>query len=425
MSRSRLFLITVLAALVPCTVGAAAASAAPQFGIAVVRPGNDFAVDFHLDRAKELGATLVRTEIVWSSLEPSGKGVLDQDYLARVDHTVNGAKARGMKVVMVLNGSPCWASSAPDQVKNGCPAGGDAGTFGPWAPKDPADLGRIAGLLAERYKSGGLAAIEVWNEPDHVNQAYLKNDDKVGRYASMLKATYGPVKKANPAVTVLAGAIVGADGKFLEGLYKAGIKGNYDALSVHYYDLVLASLRSIRQVQRKHGDKKPLWLGEFGWTSCASKQKTQGGHACVSAGKQGVNTVDVLRALRNISYVKATLLYAMQDTPQYDFGVIDVASKPKPIFTMIASQIRTPKKPRKVTLKLRRKGGQVRATGTGPAGDAFEMDVFKGGRLRFRQTFRLDRNGAFSLKVPRQLGSRGLRVRVYQYWLGGGTVKKI
>ena len=36
---------------------------------------------------------------------------------------------------------------------------------------------------------------------------------------------------------VLAGSFVGGNGKWLQALYAAGIKGHYDALSVHFYDL--------------------------------------------------------------------------------------------------------------------------------------------------------------------------------------------
>jgi hypothetical protein len=47
-----------------------------------------------------------------------------------------------------------------------------------------------------------------------------------------------------------------------------------------------------------------------------------------------------------------------------------------------------------------------------------ELEAFRGGRLRFRALFTLDRFDRYSLKLPRVLGTRGLRVRVYQYWAG-------
>ena len=67
---------------------------------------------------------------------------------------------------------------------------------------------------------------------------------------------------------MVAGSLVGSNGAFLRALYAAGIKGYYDGLSVHYYHLTLASLRSIHEVQVANGDTKPLWLDEFGWSSC-------------------------------------------------------------------------------------------------------------------------------------------------------------
>ena len=67
---------------------------------------------------------------------------------------------------------------------------------------------------------------------------------------------------------MLAGSLVGSNGLFLRALYAAGIKGYYDGLSVHFYNLTLASLRAIHEMQLANGDSKPLWLDEFGWSSC-------------------------------------------------------------------------------------------------------------------------------------------------------------
>ncbi len=74
----------------------------------------------------------------------------------------------------------------------------------------------------------------------------------------MLRAAYPAIKQANPNVPVLAGSLVGSNGVFLRALYAAGIKGYYDGLAVHFYNLTLGSLRAIHEVQLANGDTKPL-----------------------------------------------------------------------------------------------------------------------------------------------------------------------
>jgi hypothetical protein len=272
--------------------------------------------------------------------------------------------------------------------------------------------------VAGRYQAG-LEAFEVWNEPDQANQQYFAGPDKPQRYAAILRAAYPALKAAAPKVPVLAGAIVGYNGAFLKALYAAGIKGFYDGLSVHYYDLVLSDLRNIRQVQRANGDSKPLWLAEFGWSSCAPA-KFQAGQVCVSRKVEGQNLVDMVRALRTTTYVKEMYVYSMVDTPQYSLGLVGLNGKPKPAFTALQAQL-APKhatKPRATRLSLVHTRTQVVAKGSGPAGDVYVLSVYRGATLRFKAILRLNDNNQFTFKLPAVLGIHGLRATFYQQWQG-------
>jgi hypothetical protein len=73
-----------------------------------------------------------------------------------------------------------------------------------------------------------------------------------------------------------------------------------------------------------------------------------------------------------------------------------------------------------VTLQVRRSRGRVIAAGSAPVGDFMQLEAFKGKVLRYRVLFTLDRFNRFSLRLPRVLGTHGLRVRVFQYWAGLG-----
>ncbi|MCW3069925.1 MAG: glycoside hydrolase family 5 protein, partial [Solirubrobacterales bacterium] len=216
--------------------------------------------------ARQLHAKIVRADVPWSALEPQAGGTIDPHALAYTDRLMTAAAAAGIRVVATVAGTPCWASSAPRALLAKCRPGQE-GTASSWPPRVPGDYAAIVAYLAKRY-AAQLAAIEVWNEPDQSNQAYFAGPHKAPLYAAMLRAAYPAIKQANPNVPVLAGSLVGSNGVFLKALYIAGIMGYYDGLSVHFYNLTLASLRAIHEVQVSFGDTKPLWLDEFGWSSC-------------------------------------------------------------------------------------------------------------------------------------------------------------
>ena len=46
------------------------------------------------------------------------------------------------------------------------------------------------------------------------------------------------------------------------------------------------------------------------------------------------------------------------------------------------------------------------------------LEAFQGTTLRYRALFTLDRFNRYTLKLPKVLGTHGLRVRVFQYWAG-------
>ncbi|PTL58483.1 cellulase family glycosylhydrolase [Paraconexibacter algicola] len=421
-SRPRSVLLGAAAALAGL-LAAPAAHAAPVTGVTIapIRAAeNRVEMVRDLDEARALGAKVVRTEIRWDLLEPT-QGTYDAAYLARLDDVFAAAKARGIRVLVTFLGSPCWTSTAP-QLTAGC--SGTVPQDAPFhPPSDPAAYGRAAAFLAQRF-TGTLGWIEIWNEPDHANQVYWGGADKARTYAGLLKASYPLIRAAAPDVKVLGGAIVGANGAFLKALYANGAKGSYDALSVHYYDLVLASIRAIRETQRAAGDRAPLFLGEFGWTSCRPKS-TEGGHACVTQGVQAANLRDTFRLLRSASYVQGALVYNLRDTAQYRFGLLSTTQKRKLAFAAARTAFGGGGTAARVTLRLRRSGGTVIASGSGPAGDALGLEVRQGGRLRYTATLRQARDRSYRVRLPRQLGTRGLQVRVRQFWSGSSATKRI
>jgi polysaccharide biosynthesis protein PslG len=320
-------------------------------------------------------------------------------------------------VIFTADDTPCWVSSAPAALLRTCsPAHASAANS--WPPTEPAAYAAYVGFLAQRYGTR-LQAIEIWNEPDHSNQQYFAGPDKPQRYAAILRAAYPAIKHANAGVSVLAGSLVGSNGVFLRSLYAAGIKGYYDGLAVHYYNLTLGSLRAIHQVQLTNHDSKPLWLDEFGWSSCYPQHKLQQEQACVTPQTQAANILNIVRSLARVPYIAANVVYDLQGSSTEDFGVLSPAGKPKPAFAALARAFANPlARPAAITLALHRKGNQIVASGSGPVGDYMELEASVGGHLRYRAVFVLDRFNRYSITLPRVLGTHGLRILVYQYWAG-------
>jgi hypothetical protein len=373
-------------------------------------------VDQEIAWARSVDARAVRVDIPWSMLEPT-QGQIEPRALAFTDHLVNQASAAGIKVMALAMWTPCWASSAPPSLLPTCRPG-HSNKAEAWPPSDPKTYGSFVAFLAARYGSK-LAAIEVWNEPDQANEDYFAGPNKAQRYAAVLRAAYPAIKHADPAMPVLGGSLVGSNGAFLRALYAAGIKGYYDGLSVHFYNLVLASLRNIHEVQLASGDTKPLWLNEFGWSSCWPRWRIQQEQGCVTRQAQAANLANAFRSLARTPWVAAEIVYELQGSPSEDFGVLTETGAHKPSFGALRSVFVSPLgKPSPVTVYLSRRGGRVVASGSGPVGDYMRLEAFSGRRAVYRALFTLDRFNRYSIALPKVLGARNLSVKVFQYWMG-------
>jgi hypothetical protein len=400
--------------------GARSAAVAPVGGVNV---GGLFdgaplaAADREIAAAHRLHAGVVRAGIPWSVLEPIGPGRISPQALAFTDRLVSDASAAGIRVIAIVDSTPCWATTAPASLLRGCVGARENGANA-WPPRDPSAYAAFAAYLAQRYGTQ-LAAIEIWNEPDQANQLYFAGPEKPQRYAAIVRAAYPAIKAANPLVPVIAGSLVGSNGAFLRALYAAGIKGYYDGLAVHFYNLVLASVRSIHEVQLANGDSKPLWLDEFGWSSCYPRHRIQEEQACVSTGVQASNVANVFRSLARTPYVAADVLYDLQNSGHEEFGVLTGSGAHKPAFTALSQALISPfSSASPVTLSLRRRGARVVASGSAPVGDYMELEGFLHGVLRYRALFTLDRFNRYAIALPAVLGTRGLHVRVFQFWAG-------
>jgi hypothetical protein len=421
--------LACLAALAAGLLTASGASAAtgPVFGVqgagvTGAEPAGSYARE--LDREVALGAKQVRVEVSWAALEPRAAGDRNPAVVASIDDFVAAAAKRGLKPIPFVDRTPCWASSAPDTVRKGC-SGRDANRFATWryAPSDPTTAAPVFKFLAERY-GDKLAAIQLWNEPDQSNQKYWNGPDKIGRYVTMAKASYAAVKEVAPQLPVLAGSFVGTDGRWLEAAYQAGLKGNYDGLAVQFYDLPLLGLKVTRAMQKKYGDTAPMWITEFGFTSCAGangKPVFLVDHPCVTRRVQAENLADLMAAIRRTSWVRSAILYSLTDESRaYQFGVFDRKGKRKPAYAPVRRGMHGggSRTLRKAKPRLRRSGNRMVLTGTAPGIDIYTLNVKVGGQLRYRANLRTTNGNRLAVKLPAQLGTRGLTATLRANWTG-------
>ena len=351
-----------------------------------------------LDISRDLGANVVRLDVGWSSLETAGKGRMSDGYVQRLDQFVNGADARGIKVIVTLWGTPCWASSAPEAIKQSCSGSWWDRGVTQYPPTDAGDYGDISRWVTARYGTK-LAALEVWNEPNLDDDRFWKSDDEAGDYVKLLRAAYPAAKAGNADVPVLGGSLAAADKPFLDRMYAAGAKGYYDGISIHPYNewrdpanmwqekwrkyTLVPGTQWIREGQLAAGDKTPIWITEFGWTTC------KGMNWCVSQKQQAAYTARSVRIIADrLPYVRAATVYDLRDEGNSktrmddNFGIVRHDYSPKPVYAALksawAGKYGKPKN--RVRLSVRRHRSSLLVRGRAKAGTVLYLRLVRCGR---------------------------------------------
>ncbi|MDX6660036.1 MAG: hypothetical protein QOJ55_858, partial [Solirubrobacteraceae bacterium] len=127
----------------------------------------------------------VRVDINWDQIQSGGPSSYNW---ASVDRVVQGATARGVKVLGTILYTPSWARPS-----------GTSGTYGP----DPAVYANFASIAVQHYAAMGVHTYEVWNEPN--TTAFWTSKPDPAAYTRLLKAAYPAIKGADSTATVLTG----------------------------------------------------------------------------------------------------------------------------------------------------------------------------------------------------------------------------
>ncbi|MEU0495643.1 cellulase family glycosylhydrolase [Mycobacterium sp. NPDC006124] len=262
-----------------------------------------------LDAVARTNATWFRVLVPWAQIEQS-RGQYDW---AQTDMIIDAARTRNLKVLGVISYTPAWAK----------PPGTSLST----PPDNAADFANFGAAAAKHYGSR-VSTWQLWNEPnlpmffgDMVNSA--------SRYSEMVKAAYPAIKAALPSSSVILAGLSRLPGddsppSYLNKMYAAGIKGNFDAAAAHPYVFPTglaadpengwSDVQKMRDIMISRGDgSKKIWLTEFGAPTCDCSDG-------VSQGEQGKQILDVLAAAAATNYSGPAFIYSIRDTDTTNRG---------------------------------------------------------------------------------------------------------
>ena len=332
--------LAAVACLAAC--GPAAAAPTAQTGVVIGNPFADQGRTFPL--VSRLHPGWVRSFLFWREIEPT-RGHFNQGLIDAYVSTLDALHARGSRNLIVLVGTPSWESGTSDQQA---------------PPRRASDFAALAGTLAARLGSR-VDAWEIWNEEDA--PIWWSHPDP-RRYVALLSASYRAIKRRAPRSTVLFGGLTGNDYDYLARAYRFGARGHFDAVAVHtdtacdvispyvYYRLrrrlgqfSFLGYRSVRAVMLAHGDRRPIWMTELGWSTStavcdqgASRGRKGGG---VSPDDQAAFLRQAYHCLAGDRYVQVAIWFSFTDlgapdTPNDRFGLLTGGYAPKPAFAALA-----------------------------------------------------------------------------------------
>lgn len=214
-----------------------------------------------------IGINWVRDRISWNDVQPA-KGKWQWE---KYDTTAKAQYFNGMRILQVFQDTAVWASEKKS---------GENTLRQKFAPDDTYLYYRWASNAASRYKKE-VPAWELWNEFD-IPVFFLGSADE---YARILKAGYLGIKEGNPLAAVLSGSITFGSGditfgpqtfsdkegeRFIEKVFENGGGEYFDILNVHHYgpvEGVTDKIRRCKDLMRRYGYSKPIWLTEIGSTA--------------------------------------------------------------------------------------------------------------------------------------------------------------
>jgi hypothetical protein len=321
-----------------------------------------------LDRARQNGASIVRTLVEWQRVAPerpaNPSDPFDPAYrFDDLDELVRNAQVRDMEVLITIWGTPGWANG------NKKPQ---------FLPTRMADFQSFAQAVASRY-SGRFAGYPfvrfygIWNE-SNLGTFLLPQFNNKGKiispalYAKLAAAGFAGVKSGNPRALVAVGETSSngrnrrgrgtdtvAPATFAQGVAKANRRLRFDAWAHHPYpspvsqkptqkvrypNVNFTTLPQFEKDLDKWFARKniPIWITEYGHETKPGEPKG------VTEGQQAVFVTQALALARKDPRVAMFVWFVMQDSQGslWQSGVYrpDAGAKPaQPRFARAATPV--------------------------------------------------------------------------------------
>jgi hypothetical protein len=324
--------------LLPAVRSIAATTPPRVFGVGSQQPGIAFespaALKRDLDAIAAAGMKWVRADFFWSAIQGGGKGTFEW---GPTDAFVKAANARHLQVLALVAYSPAWARSGASDT---------------YPPKDPRDYATFVHAAALRYRSKGVHAWEIWNEPN-LSLFWSPKANPVA-YTALLKHAYPAIKSADPKAIVVTGGLSPASDTatnrspmtFLAEMYTHGAKGSFSAVGYHPYSFPYAPMYKaewntfyrtpdFHGIMRYFGDgARDVWGTELGFPTGTSSR-------AVSEQRQADHLVAAIKQWRKWSFTGPLFLFTLRDSSQNkadvndNMGMLYADSRPKPSYSAI------------------------------------------------------------------------------------------
>lgn len=365
--------LTANSGLKPAAPAAGSASAAPPAaktsgpplaaGAHVMKFGLDYgstlmnespgAVRTSLQDAVTLGAKWIRVDLPWETIQPVDA---QTSRWGKFDVVADTAQSLGLKIDAILDATAYWDTTPA------CKKGARDTTICP--PSSNADFAKFAAAAVRRYKSRGVGAWEVWNEPNIAGNWWPRPD--AAAYAQMLATVSSAIRSADHGAFVLMGGLAAvpddpvqgyeAHNRFLSAVVAVGGSlAHVDAVSYHPFSAPTpASLAAdfadvsgspdnlLRILQLGGYPKMQIWITESGDTEYDGALPPIGTKTTASQLRgQAAYATDLVRTVSVNPNIAADFWFADEDIPSAHlyWGLRDETGKARPVFDTLKAAI--------------------------------------------------------------------------------------
>jgi hypothetical protein len=279
-----------------------------------------------------LGAQVVRDYLLWNQVEP----VEGQRDWSGPDAVVEELRAAGIEPILLVLGSPSWATGVPESTP---------GSYLYVPPRGPALeswLKHYSDFLAAAVRRYGAVVKrwEIWNEPN-LAEFWRPRPDPIA-YRQVYETLRATILTVEPHAQIAVGGLGDisiapepdiSGLAFLRALMRT--RSPLGNVAIHPYstndhppDVRISGENNFEDIARVHdqlvagGERASIWVTEWGWSSAA-----------VGAVRQAQYVDRSLAMLEHrYPFVRVATYFLDRDRPRDFFqGLLDQNLKPKPV----------------------------------------------------------------------------------------------